>query len=794
MRYTYVRQHDTTDCAAASLAMVCLHYKKEITITRLRDMMGTDMKGTNLIGLQKAANELGFNTAAVRVDRENFLSDFTLPCIAQVITDQGLAHFVVIFKKTTIKDDDARRKHVLKEEELEADKSKKYKCKDYVVIGDPAKDLKKISIDEFYKNFTGVLLLMNPTAEFKGGSAKKPGTSVNGTAKDANGKDEKSAKGSMFKRYLDLLLPQKKLFVYAILSSVILTAIGIVSTVFNKALMDEVLPYGLKSLLVSLIIVFSVVNLTSTLLGTVREWILIFLSIKIDIPLMLGYFEHVYKLPMKFFATRKTGEITTRYSDASTIKSVFTNIALSIVMDIVMAVGVGIVLFRMNSSLFSITLFSTVLSLLLVIIFKQPYKRINEETMQQSAVLNSQMIESLRGIETIKCNACEDRELEALEREYIKSLKISLRSSKISTGQSLVSAVISTVLNMVTTYVGIMQVLNGELTLGGYMAFSTLSSYFTSPVSDLISMQMSIQEAQISMKRLTEIMDYESEQADDEERTEMERMEGDIEFKDVTFRYGNRTPALNHISFTIPQGKKVALVGSSGSGKSTITKLLLKYYEPESGEIDVNGVNLDEYTNASVRRAISYVPQNVELFSKTLFENIRISRPEATLDEVKAAAKKADAHEFIRKLPLQYNTYLEEAGNGLSGGEKQRIALARAFLKDSDLYILDESTSSLDFGTENTIFDMIYNQLADKSMLIVAHRLSTVRDCDQILVMDHGEIVERGTHDELLAKQGKYYELWNLQQGIFRRKKEAPKPVANAAVVEEDDDGEAITY
>ena len=794
MRYTYVRQHDTTDCAAASLAMVCLHYKKEITITRLRDMMGTDMKGTNLIGLQKAANELGFNTAAVRVDRENFLSDFTLPCIAQVITDQGLAHFVVIFKKTTIKDDDARRKHVLKEEELKADKSKKYKCKDYVVIGDPAKDLKKISIDEFYKNFTGVLLLMNPTAEFKGGSAKKPGTSVNGIAKDANGKDEKSKKNGMFKRYLDLLLPQKKLFAYAILSSVILTAIGIVSTVFNKALMDEVLPYGLKNLLVSLIIVFSVVNLTSTLLGTVRQWILIFLSIKIDIPLMLGYFEHVYKLPMKFFATRKTGEITTRYSDASTIKSVFTSIALSIVMDVVMALGVGVVLFRMNSSLFSITLFSTMLSLLLVIIFKQPYKRINEETMQQSAVLNSQMIESLRGIETIKCNASEDRELEALEREYIKSLKISLRSSKISTGQSLVSAVISTVLNMVTTYVGIMQVLNGELTLGGYMAFSTLSGYFTSPVSDLIGMQMSIQEAQISMKRLTEIMDYESEQADDEERTEMERMEGDIEFKDVTFRYGNRTPALNHISFTIPQGKKVALVGSSGSGKSTITKLLLKYYEPESGEIDVNGVNLDEYTNASVRRAISYVPQNVELFSKTLFENIRISRPEATLDEVKAAAKKADAHEFIRKLPLQYNTYLEEAGNGLSGGEKQRIALARAFLKDSDLYILDESTSSLDFGTENTIFDMIYNQLADKSMLIVAHRLSTVRDCDLILVMDHGEIVERGTHDELLAKQGKYYELWNLQQGIFRRKKEAPKPVANAAVVEEDDDGEAITY
>ena len=391
MRYTYVRQHDTTDCAAACLAMVCLHYKKEVTITRLRDMMGTDLKGTNLVGLQKAANELGFTTAAVRVDRENFLSDFSLPCIAQVITDQGLAHFVVVFKKTTIKDDGERRRHMLKEAEAakEDEKNgKKHKCKDYVVIGDPANELKKISLDEFYKNFTGVLLLLNPTAEFKGGTGKHK----------VEGKEEaKAARNNMLKRYMDLLLPQKKLFAYAILSSVILTLIGIVSTVFNKAIMDEVLPYGLKSLLISLIVVFSVVNLTSTLLSTVRQWILIFLSIKIDIPLMLGYFEHVYKLPMKFFASRKTGEITTRYSDAGTIKSVLTSIAMSVVMDIVMAVGTGFVLFRMNSSLFSITLFTTVLSLLLVIIFKQPYKRINEETMVQSAVLNSQMIESLRG-------------------------------------------------------------------------------------------------------------------------------------------------------------------------------------------------------------------------------------------------------------------------------------------------------------------------------------------------------------------------------------------------------------
>lgn len=739
MRYTYVKQQDATDCAAACLAMICLHYKKETTITRLRDKMGTDLKGTNLIGLSKCADELGFTSQAVRVDKDGFLSKYTLPAIANIVTKEGLSHFVVIFKIT--------------------DK--------YVVIGDPAKDLIRVEIDEFYKNFTGAMLIIKPNEQFASGKLK----------------NEK-----LFQRYIKLLLPQKKLFVYSIIASILLTALGIVSSLFNKLLMDEILPYKLENTLLMVLLVFALLSITQVVIGFIRQWMMIYLSQKIDIPLMLGYFEHIYKLPMKFFATRKTGDIITRFSDAFTIKDIFTNIALTLIMDIAMALVTGVILFRMNTELFVIILFMTIVSILLVFIFKQPYKKINEEQMQQSAVLNSQIIEGLRAVETIKGNANEETELEGIEREYIRSLRIALNEGMLSNIQGSISGLISQVGNLILMYFGIMQVINNHTTLGAMMSFMTLSGYFMDPVSRLVGLQLQIQEANISMKRMTEILDYEEEQEANSTDTyqDVEKIEGAIEIKKVTFRYGNRKPVLKDISFTIPKGKKVALVGASGSGKSTIAKLLLKYYEPEDGEILIDGVDINEYSNDSLRRAISYVPQSIELFSKSIYDNIRVSKMNSTLDEVKEAAKAADAHDFIKKLPMQYYTYLEEAGNGLSGGEKQRIALARAFLKKNEFYILDESTSNLDFATENIIFDMIYNKFRNKSMLIIAHRLATVKNCDEILVIDQGEVVEQGTHEELLERKGQYHKLWEMQQGNFVIRKEEEEVTVTKDFLEED--------
>lgn len=740
MRYTFIKQHDATDCAAACMGMVCLHYKKETTITKLRDMMGTDLKGTNLIGLSKCAEELGFNCQAVKVDKEGFVSRYTLPAIANIVTKEGLSHFVVIFRIT----------------------------KKYVIIGDPAKDLERLTIDEFYKKFTGAMLLLKPNSEFE---------------------REKIKETKLFDRYIKLLLPQKKLFIYALVASLLVTLLGILSSFFNNIIYDEILPYQQKDVLKMMLAVFLGISLTSTFVSFVRQWILMHLSIKIDIPLMLGYFEHIYKLPMKFFASRKTGDITTRFSDAFTIKDIFTSIALSLIMDISMALITGVILFQMNPKLFAVIIMMTLISIVLVFIFKQPYKKINEEQMQQSSILNSEIIEGLRAVETIKGNANEDIELESIEREYIKSLRISYKEGMLSNVQSTISSVISGVGNLVLLYVGIMQVINNNMTLGSFMAFNTLAGYFMDPIGNLVSLQLSIQEANISMKRLSEIMDYEREQKSERQYQEISSIDGDIKLDHVTFRYGNRKPALDDVSFIIEKGQKVALVGASGSGKSTIAKLLLKYYEPEAGDITIDGMDISEYKNDDIRHAISYVPQNIELFSKSIYDNIRVARQSATLDEVKEAAKAADAHEFIKRLPMQYYTYLEEAGNGLSGGEKQRIALARAFLKENQFYIMDESTSNLDFATENIIFDMIYNKFRKKTMLIIAHRLATVKNCDKIIVMDKGKIVEQGTHQQLLERKGLYYRLWEMQQGNFVIKEDSDKDEQFAENFEDDDEG-----
>ncbi|MCM1367582.1 MAG: peptidase domain-containing ABC transporter [Roseburia sp.] len=718
-KYKCVKQHDITDCGAACIATVCLQYKKETTVTKLRDLSGTDIKGTTVLGIVQTLEKLGFEAKAARITRDTFDEKFTLPVITRVLTKEGLTHFVVVHR-------------------IYADK---------LLVADPAVGLKKISKDEFFEDFDGYAVFCAPTNEFVADKTKTKG---------------------VFGRFFKLLLAQKKLFVYAIIGSIILTALGIASSFFNKILMDEILPYNLKNQLLCFCIGFGIIALFDLLLSAARQHLLLHLSIKIDMPLMLGYFNHIFALPMKFFGTRRTGDILTRFSDAGTIKEIFTTITLSLIIDIILTVVSGVILFFMNKILFAIIAVITVVNAVLVYVFKKPYKELNLESMEKQAALNSQIIDSLKGVETVKSFGVEQETMEKLENKYISALRTGYKTSVTSNVQGTISGFFNNIGNLVLMGIAALFVINGDITLGSMMAFMSLSSYFMDPIGRLVSLQMQIQEADIAMRRMSELYEIDEEQCDENVLSDF-TLDGSVNMENVTFRYGSRAPVIKNAGLSIKNGEKIALVGESGGGKTTLAKLILGLWQPEEGKVSVGGYNIEELDKKLLRREIAYVPQSVELFTGSIEENIKLGKRDATYSEVKRACERAGCADFIEKLPAKYSTFLEEAGANLSGGERQRIALARALIKDPKILILDEATSNLDFVSEASICETLYDLKC--TLIIIAHRISTIRRCDRVYVVDNNTIAEVGTHDELLALDGVYGKIWKSQMGESKTSK-----------------------
>ncbi|MGO1653021.1 peptidase domain-containing ABC transporter [Senegalia sp. (in: firmicutes)] len=713
-KYKCVEQHDAADCGAAALATVCRHYGLEVSITKIRDVVGTDIKGTNIKGIVEGAEKLGLEAKAIRVDRKAFISKFTLPAIAHIITDEGLSHFVVLQKITKKK----------------------------IVVADPAKGIVKYDHDEFFNMFDGVIVLMVPTSSFEKGKQKT---------------------SSIFRMFINLLLPQKKLLVTTILASLALSIFGIVSSFFSKILIDEILPYNLKNSLYIYVFIFFMISIFQILISAFRQHILLFLSRKIDIPLLLGYYKHILSLPMNFFSTRKTGDILTRFQDAATIKEIFTGVSLSLVIDIGLATITGAVLYFLNSKLFGIIVIMLIISIILIYAFKLPYKVLNKKQMEQSVMLNSQMIESLKNIETIKGYAIEEDQLERLENRFIASLKTGYKEGVLSNIQGSISGGVSTVGNLAIMTIGAISIMKGDMTIGDLLVFSTLSGYFIEPISNLIGLQLTFQEAGIAMSRLSEIYELEREQNEDEERLKDIDLKGDIKLENVDFKYGARKNVLDNLNLKIPQGKKIALVGESGAGKTTIAKLLLNFYEPNEGRILINEFYIKDIDLKYLRNKVGYVSQNIELFTGKIIDNIKVGNPNKKYQDIILASKKSGCHEFIEKMPGRYESFLEEQGSNLSGGERQRISIARALLKDPDILILDEATSNLDFASEKIIHDMVFKHTKDITTLVIAHRLSTIQKCDLIYCISDGKVKEYGTHEELLKTKGYYYNMWMSQ-------------------------------
>lgn len=718
MRYYCIKQHDITDCGAACLATICKQNGYNIGISKIREIAGTDKQGTNVYGVIKAAEALGFSAKGVKGDKNAFFSEFPLPCIAHVIVDGNLLHYVVIHKIT----------------------------EKQIVIADPGVGIVKLKPEEFfgeiYENgkppkyqWSGVLILLMKSNDFQ---------------------KEDESKG-LFQRFIHLLLPHKKLIIHIFIASLIYTILGILAAFYFKVLVDDILPNYLIKTLATLSIGIIVLNVFKILLNAFRTHLLLYLSQKLDIALLLGYYRHVLELPMNFFGTRKVGEIVSRFNDASKVRDAISGATLTIMIDTLMALAGAIILYMQNAQMFGIAIIMVILYLIIVVTFNKWYQRLNRKQMEDNAQLTSYLVESLNGIQTVKAYNAERKVNRETEIKFVKLLKSIFNLSWVSNLQSSLKIFVELVGGVVILWVGSVCVIKGQITIGQLITFNSLLVYFLDPVKNLINLQPQMQTAVVAADRLGEILDLEAEKLENERKKLCpDSLSGDIVFKDVSFRYGTRQLVLEDINLTIKKGQKVAFVGESGSGKTTLSKLLLHLYKAESGNILINDNNIEDIQIEKLREKIAYISQETFLFSGSILDNLSLGLDYATMDDVIEATKSAQAHDFINELPLRYETRLEENGANLSGGQRQRLSIARAMLKKPDILIMDEATSNLDAITEKQLDKTISEYSENMTTIFIAHRLSTIKNCDQIFVMDKGRIIERGTHEELKRLGGKY--------------------------------------
>ncbi|WHY30155.1 peptidase domain-containing ABC transporter [Bacillus wiedmannii] len=715
-KYHWVRQHDIKDCGAACISTVSKHYGLHIPISKIREYAGTDRNGTNVYGLIQAAEKLGFSAKGVRGNVES-LKEIPLPAIAHVIIDGKLLHYVVILEITK---------------------------KGKVIVADPGEGIIKYDIKEFNEIWTGVLVLLIPNESFQSRDEEK----------------------NTFSRFMFLLKNQQSLLIPIFLSSILITIFGVLGAFYFKIVIDNIVTENLKHTLTYLSIGIIVLYIFKVLLELFRSHLILYLSRRLDIKLMFGYYKHVLSLPMNFFETRKVGEIISRFQDAAKIREALATTTLTVMIDTIMVIAGSILLYTQSSTLFFITALHVPIYILIIWMFQSSYEKINRQEMESNAELTSYIVESLNGISTIKSyNAEKEAEFQT-EKRLISLLQKFFKRFLITNSQESIKTIVELVGGVVILWVGAIAILNGEMTIGQLVAYNALLVYFLDPIKNLVDLQPTLQSAFVASKRLTEILDLDLEKNDQEDKKlSPTSFHHKIRLDNITFKYGTRQNIFNNLSFEISIGYSVGFVGESGSGKTTIAKLLMRYYDVNEGNIYYDNYHIKDMNRTGLRNKIAYVAQESFFFSGSIFDNLVFGlNREVTMDKIIEACILADAHEFISSLPLRYDTLLEENASNVSGGQRQRLSIARALLKEADVLILDEATSHLDSTSERKIIENLKEYRAGKlTTITIAHRLSTIMHCDNIFVMSKGEIVEEGKHGELINKDGLYRVLWNNQ-------------------------------
>lgn len=709
-----VKQHDETDCGAACIATIAKYYGKKIGIQKIRYISGTDTMGTSGLGIVKAAKELGFSCRGLKSDTNKIDGDIPFPFIAHVHKDV-LDHYVVVYGKKHGK----------------------------VIVADPGENIRLMTENDFAKLWSGIFFVILPENKFE---------------------KTKETKG-IFQRFVYLMKPYKRTVVECFLSGLILCILGVASAFYFRFLIDDVLYSQMSNTLTLCSLCYLMVILFQVGTEFARNQLMNYMGNKIDLALVCEYFRHIMRLPMQFFTARKTGEILSRVEDTAVIRHTISSTSLAVLIDTCMLIFGGFFLFMFGSKLLLIAIIPVIISTLLVWAFIKPFQQKIRELSVLEADKHSSFVETINGMGTIKALSSEDSAFFRNEGKIVKCVRKNISLGTMSNVQRALQTLVSSLGTLALYWIGSLFILDGSMSLGQLISFVTLSGYFLGPLGRLLTLQQLLQEAVIASDRLSEILDMEEETfgEDTKNLVKPERIKGLISVKNLSFSYGTRGTAISNVSLKINPGEKVAFVGSSGSGKTTMTKLLMKFYKAEKGSISIDGINIEDIDTKAFRNCIGYVPQEVLLFSGSIRENILWGAEDHGITDMMQAAKNAQADVFIERLPDRYESIVGEKGATLSGGERQRISLARVLLRKPSLMILDEATASLDSISEKAIMDTVNMLGKSCTMIIVAHRLSTIKNCDRIFVFDKGHLVEWGKHEQLLRRKGQYFRMWNAQ-------------------------------
>lgn len=719
-KFPFYRQPDAMDCGPTCLRIIAKYHGKNISLPKLRQLSATTREGSNFKNIADAAEKIGFRTLGVKVTYKKLVEDAPLPCIAH----WKQSHFVVVYK---IK-------------------------KDKVYVSDPAHGLLTYTKNEFIKNWIGnnadstteegITLLLESTPKFKQ-------IEIN---------DEETHQGFSF-LYQYLFRYKKFLFqlIIGLLAGSLLQLIFpfLTQSIVDIGIQNRDINFIYLILIAQLFLFFGRISVE-----LIRSWILLHLSTRINISLVSDFFIKLMNLPIAFFDSKMTGDIMQRINDHRRIERLLTITSLNTLFSFVNLIIFGVVLAWYDLNIFIIFFIGSSLYFIWIALFLKRRKDLDYKRFSQLSAEQTKVIELISGMQEIKLHNAEQQKRWSWEYLQARLFKIRIKSLILEQTQSIGSNAINEIKNIFITIFSAKLVIDGQITLGMMMAISYIIGQLNAPIQQLIGFVYTYQDAKIALERLTEIHSKKDEEKIGEEKISDVPVNLNIELRNISFRYfGTEDSVLKNLELTILANKVTAIVGASGSGKTTLMKLLLKFYEPNEGEIKVGNIDLADIRQQSWREKCGSVMQEGFIFNDTIANNIAVGQEHINREKLLRAVEVANIKVFIESLPLAYNTKIGSSGVGMSTGQKQRLLIARAVYKNPEIIFFDEATSALDANNEKVIMENLNQFFKNKTAIIIAHRLSTVRNADQIVVLDKGKIIEKGTHDELINIKGSYYNL-----------------------------------